>query len=133
MEIARSYLDKDGKPVSGLVNVGDVIEAVITVRAFDDRTIKNVAIVDLLPAGFALEPEGGEQGSTLFPEFVERREDRLVLFSDVAPQEKTFHYRLRAISKGEFQVPPPYAEAMYDLSKTAKGSAGMIQVRDETR
>ena len=133
LEIERSYHNADGEIIADAVNVGDVIEVRIKIRAHDDRMINNVAIVDLLPGGLALEPEGGEDTSTLFPEFVERREDRLIIFADVTPQEQSFNYRLRVISKGEFQVPPPYAEAMYDLSKTAKGSAGTIQVRDETR
>lgn len=133
LEIERKYFTADGAELTDAVTVGDVIEARITIRAHDDMTIKNVAIVDLLPGGLALEPESGEDSSTLFPDFVERREDRLIIFADVAPREQTYNYRLRAVSKGEYQVPPPYAEAMYDLTKTAKGVAGTIQVRDEAR
>ncbi|MEZ5814250.1 MAG: alpha-2-macroglobulin [Alphaproteobacteria bacterium] len=132
MEIERTYQTSDGKALDSPVNIGDIVEATITIRAHGDDRVENVALVDLLPAGFALEPENGsDEGSTLFPEFVERREDRLIIFTDIAPREQVFRYSLRAVSRGEFQVPPPYAEAMYDLSKKAKGRAGTIVVRDE--
>jgi hypothetical protein len=132
LEIERTYRTSDGKALEdGSVAIGDIIEATIQVRAHGDDRIENVALVDLLPAGFALEPEGSGEGSTLFPEFVERREDRLMIFTDIAPREQVFHYKLRAVTKGEFQVPPPYAEAMYNLSKKARGHTGTIMVRDE--
>jgi hypothetical protein len=132
LEVERTYQTLEGNSIGAFVNIGDIIQATIKIRAYGDRRIKNVALVDLLPGGFALETEDDSEGSTLFPEFVERREDRLIIFTDVAPHEQVFHYRLRAVSKGEFQVPPPYAEAMYDLSKKAKGHTGTIVVRDES-
>jgi len=131
LEIKRDYQTVDGKAITAPLNIGDVIEAVIKVRAYDSRTIEDVAIVDLLPGGLALEPVNENSISTLSPEHVERREDRIIIFADVRPYEQVFRYRLRAVSKGEFKVPPPYAEAMYDLSKKAKGRSSVIVVRDE--
>ena len=130
MEIERSYLDADGNPLQGDVEVGDVIEAVIKVRAHEGSAVQNVAIVDLLPGGLALEVERSASGSTLNVDFAERREDRIILFADIPAREQVYRYRLRAVSKGVFQVPPIYAEAMYDLSKKAKGKASSITVKD---
>lgn len=131
IEVARTYRMPDGSDWSGQVQMGDVIEAVITVRAHGNARVENVAIVDLLPAGLALEQDTQNAGSTLFPEFVDRREDRIIIFTDVAPAPREYHYRLRAVSKGVFEVPPPYAEAMYDLSKKARGEPGRLTVTDE--
>ncbi len=133
MEIERTYQTPDGEALDSPVNIGDIVKVTIKIRAHGDNRIENVALVDLLPGGFTLEPEDSDEGSTLFPEFVERREDRIIIFTDIAPREQVFHYSLRAVSRGEFQVPPSYAEAMYDLSKKAKGRAGAIVVRDEAQ
>lgn len=129
MEITRSYQTLDGKPVTGPLQTGDVIEALITVRAYENA-VANAAIIDLLPGALMLEP-ADVPGSTLSPAFVERREDRILIFADIATEPKTYRYRLRAVSKGAFTVPPPYAESMYDLSKRARGAAQTIRIGDD--
>lgn len=56
LEIARHYLNQDREPVKE-VKIGQTIEAVITMRAHGDRVLTNMAVVDLLPAGFEIVPE----------------------------------------------------------------------------
>ncbi len=129
MEIDRAYLDKDGKPLVGPVALGDTVEAVVTVRSHDSRAIDNVAMVDLLPGGFELEQEDGQSENTT-ADFVDRREDRIIIFDTVTPDERTYRYRMRATAKGQFTVPPPFAQAMYELTSKARGRAGGIAVVD---
>ena len=128
MEIERSYKTEKGDPLAESIAIGDVIEAEIKIRSHDNRYIQNVAIVDLLPGG--LELEQGDVKDTGGMEAVDRREDRVIAFSNIGPNEKTFRYRLRAVSKGTFIVPAPFAEAMYDLTTKAKGRAGTITIKD---
>jgi uncharacterized repeat protein (TIGR01451 family) len=56
LEIKHIYQDADKKPVT-TVNVGDVIEVVITMRSHDNKSLSNMAFVDLIPAGFEIVPE----------------------------------------------------------------------------
>ena len=130
MEITRTYHDADGKPVDGPVKTGDVITAEITVRAHGDEAIENVAVVDLLPGGFELEPEDEQISSTMAAAFTERREDRIITFGIVDVEPTTVKYRLRAVSRGTYTVPPPYAEAMYDITAKVHGTAGTLTVED---
>jgi uncharacterized protein YfaS (alpha-2-macroglobulin family) len=130
IEVERTYQTLDGKLLTESVAIGDVIEAVIKIRSHDGQSIENVAIVDLLPGGFELETEGVGTGSSFTPVFVDKREDRIIIFGTVDDTEKTFLYRMRAVAKGQFVAPAPFAEAMYDLTVRAKGQAGEIAVTD---
>lgn len=56
LEIGRQYLDAAHQPVKE-VNIGDVIDVVVTMRAHDNRTLSNMAMVELLPSGFETVPE----------------------------------------------------------------------------
>ena len=49
-------------------------------------------------------------------EHVDLRDDRLVLYGSVTRSAGTFVYRVRATNAGTFQVPPAFAEGMYDRS-----------------
>ena len=72
-------------------------------------------------------------GSTLQPQHVEVREDRVVLYADATAEVREFRYRVRANNVGAFSVPPVYAESMYDRGVYAQGGpAGRLQVAAPT-
>jgi len=56
LEIKRDYLNADHKPVTD-VKIGDTVIVVVTMRAHDNKTLENMAMVDLLPSGFEVVPE----------------------------------------------------------------------------
>jgi uncharacterized protein YfaS (alpha-2-macroglobulin family) len=130
LNIERAYTKPDGTPLDKEVHTGDIVDAAITVSAQGGKSIANVAIVDLLPGGFELDLDDNGDGSTFRPHYVDKREDRILVFGDVGPSEQTFHYRMRATAQGTFTVPPPYAEAMYDRTTRARGHAGTVTVTD---
>ncbi|HQQ74668.1 MAG TPA: hypothetical protein PK031_05910, partial [Pseudomonadales bacterium] len=66
--------------------------------------------------------------STWYPEFVDVRDDRLVLYGTLSRDVQTFVYRVRAINAGKFQGPPPYAEAMYEPTLQARGKASSLEI-----
>jgi hypothetical protein len=70
----------------------------------------------------------GTNASTWQPEFVDIREDRVVLFGTVGPKAREFVYRIKATNKGTYAVPSLYAESMYDRSMKARGVPGKITV-----
>ena len=71
---------------------------------------------------------GGTKSAMLAPDHAERREDRMLLFTSVGTGDGVFAYRARAVTRGEFTLPPLHAEAMYDPRLSATGAAGRMVV-----
>ena len=170
IEISKQYRSASGDEIKE-IKMGDELFVHIQARTLDDKTYPEVAIVDLIPAGFEIIAENhnpviegggmsgeGEEGfdepyeyeegafmklllpkvyaqskTTLQPmetQFVEAREDRMILYVTVTPDLKEFSYRMKAISKGRFQVPPAFAEGMYNRELQFLGSKSVIDVKN---
>ncbi|MBQ8173649.1 MAG: alpha-2-macroglobulin family protein, partial [Mailhella sp.] len=129
IEIKRVYLDSKGNPVQN-VNQGEELTVKITVRAMKPR-IENCVINDLLPGGFEMViPRDNEaQNLPAGVKHTNRREDRMLIFADLTNQPLTFTYRIRAVNRGLFTVPPIQAEAMYDQSLYGHGASESVEVR----
>ena len=109
----------------------------VRIRAIDSHrpTIGNIAIVDMLPSGFELSYDRAESGTigegSLRVDFVEPREDRVLIFCTAESSVRDFTYTIRAVNKGRFAVPPVLAESMYDRKVwTQHPSEGYIVVGD---
>ena len=174
LEIVREFLGDDEKPIKKTI-LGDEISVRIRVRALHEL-VWNVAIVDLLPAGFEVvmqpasqaqpndvgenegeresesegEGEGEGQGedyestpigaggpglltialpgSNLALDYVDVREDRVVLYGAVGKQMSTFLYKIKATNAGKVVTPAIHAESMYDRSVQARGEPGNLIV-----
>jgi len=181
LEIVHELLGADDKPIQK-VGLGDEISVRIRVRALQEL-VWNVAIVDLLPAGFEVvmqtasqdeggaesgdhgqpnettstegeenegqgegesESESGEEaptggggpglltialpGSDFAVDYVDVREDRVVLYGSVGKEMSTFIYKIKATNAGKVVTPAIHAESMYDRSVRARGEPGTIIV-----
>ncbi len=137
LQVRRRYLSEDGEPIEeGVFNHGAMIVAEISVKALT-ANLENVAVVDMLPAGFEIENPRLESRAGIpwlskkrfKPDYVDIRDDRLIFFGKFPRRkEQKFHYALRAVTQGEFVLPPVTAEAMYDPSKSSVASSGRISV-----
>jgi uncharacterized protein YfaS (alpha-2-macroglobulin family) len=133
----------------GAIQVGQELTVRLRLRSTDQRHHQQVAVIDLLPGGFVVErdslprepqfgilpmprpapeaniypPPGGWQ-----PDYVDIREDRVLLYGSFGPELSTIEYRVRATAAGQFSVPPAYAEAMYDRRVRAAGLPGSLVV-----
>jgi alpha-2-macroglobulin len=129
LEVYRELLDKAGKPVTS-TQLGDVITVRLRVRSLRSESVTNVAVVDLLPGGFEV------VGSSLSPgistingvDYVEVREDRAVFFATVPTEVLEITYQIKSCNRGNFVVPPVFAESMYDRNVKARGLGGKISV-----
>ncbi|MCK5742322.1 MAG: hypothetical protein KAH48_08895, partial [Chlorobi bacterium] len=89
-----------------------------------NRSAENIAINDLIPAGFEIENprltdknrlENDKNLSYFKPDHIDIRDDRLILFGKLsASAERNYSYLLRAVNQGVFYLPPISADAMYD-------------------
>ena len=52
----------------------------------------------------------------------------MILFADLGTDTATFTYRIRAVNRGVYAVPPVQGEAMYRRSVHAFSSGGSITV-----
>ncbi|BCU76156.1 alpha-2-macroglobulin [Luteolibacter sp. LG18] len=122
------------KPVdtSHPVRPGDSIAVTLRVRNLSTRSLTNVAVVDLLPAGF--EVVAGDlksgAGTVAGTTFAELREDRSLFYLDLGGNgEWSVSYRMKAVSPGSFVVPPAMAEDMYDRGRHGLSEPTRIEVK----
>ena len=108
IEVYREFLGENGQPISS-ARLGDTVLIKLAFRSLDNRTFRDVALVDLLPAGLeadiaSIRASGND--SAWRPDYIDIREDRLVIFGTVTNTLGSFTYRTRAINTGRFVVPP---------------------------
>lgn len=61
-------------------------------------------------------------------EFVDYRDDRVVIYASLNRDVTEFRYKLKAINRGQFVVPPCFGEFMYDRQIQYRGMAQKITV-----
>lgn len=138
LEVFREFRDANGDVITK-TKLGEEIKVHLKIRSIDKGTYSNVAIVDLLPGGFevVISPTARSGDTTSFadsgmsswkPDYVDIREDRVVLYGTVGPDVKEFVYRIKATNKGKYAVPPIFAEAMYDRAAQARALGAKIVV-----
>lgn len=131
LEVIRDLLGADGNPAT-LIATGESITVRIRVRNLGDHNLSDIAVMDLLPGGFEVEPGNLVPGRSTMPgaEFTEVREDRNVFFTSLtAGGMVEFSYRIKPVCAGSFQVPPIFAECMYDRGIHARAGGGAIEVK----
>jgi uncharacterized protein YfaS (alpha-2-macroglobulin family) len=130
LDVFREILDADGKPMEKL-KVGEGVLVRLRLRNISPESLHNLAVLDLLPGSFELEPDGLRPGRGTVPgaDFVDVREDRNIFFCSLAKGEaKTFAYRIKPIAAGSYVIPPIFAEAMYDRAVNARDGGGRVEV-----
>ncbi len=140
LEVSRDYLTLEQQPL-GKVKVGDEFLVRLRLRATDMDKLQQVVVIDLLPGGVEpvyrdkddsfdgwQPPVGMAQHSDWSPQWLNVREDRLVLYGTAWRDAKTFVYKVRATNVGQFQVPPAYAEGLYDPLVQAQGPSGELVI-----
>ena len=136
MRVRRTFFDRQGREVRTF-SQNDLVVVRITVEAQNDRKIENVAITDMLPAGFEIENtrlnempkmEWIKEPST--PDYTDIRDDRINIFTSVTAKRKDFYYMVRAVSPGTYQLGPVQADAMYDGNYHSYNGAGVIKISE---
>jgi uncharacterized protein YfaS (alpha-2-macroglobulin family) len=155
VEILREFLDAKGNPVAR-VTVGEEFLVRLRVRATTRDRQPQIAIVDLLPGGVepvlelqapadsstpgvdpatqrqagasASLPVGVPGKSDWVPSHVDVREDRLIIYGDATKDAGTFVYRVRANNAGTYQVPPAFAEGMYNRAIAGLSRGATLEV-----
>ncbi len=115
LNISRRFLSMDGRPLKR-ARVGDLLLMEVTVSG--DAPYDNAAVELPLPAGLEAEIVRGEEETlpvknSFSPDYTDIRDDRVVLFGRVSPSPRRFYIMLRAVTPGEFFLPPARVSLMY--------------------
>jgi uncharacterized protein YfaS (alpha-2-macroglobulin family) len=73
-------------------------------------------------------PVGVPESSNWTPSHLDLRDDRLILYGDATKTIGTFVYRARATNAGVFQVPPAFAEGMYNRTFVALSKGATLEI-----
>lgn len=136
IKVRRKYYTREGVlNNTNKFKQGDLVVCEISLSS-GIRAVNNLAISDLVPAGFEIEnPRLSESTSlnwikkTLYPEYMDVRDDRIVLFTGIgAGDTRKFYYMLRVVNAGKFRLAPIGAEAMYSPEFRSYNGAQTLMV-----
>jgi hypothetical protein len=63
-------------------------------------------------------------------DYVDVREDRAVFYATVSGNALEINYQIKSSNRGEFTVPPIFAESMYERNIKGRGVGGKISVTE---
>ncbi|MBC8349262.1 MAG: hypothetical protein H8E24_11695 [Verrucomicrobia bacterium] len=134
-KVLRDWKEEGGDPVK--VEIGDLVWVEVKLQTLDVEA-DNVAVVDALPGGFAVENPRlatsamrSPSEPTLFtsqPDSSQFLDDRVILFASAKHRPQVFRYAIRAVAGGEFLLPPVQDSCMYDESQRSLGGMGSVKV-----
>jgi hypothetical protein len=136
LRVRRQFFDRLGNAASlDGIKQNSLLIVKLTVQS-DINDLENVAISDLLPAGFEIEnPRLAENSQYSFtsdadqPVYVDIRDDRINYYTNFEnDREKKFYYLVRAVTRGEFNYAPVVGEAMYDADYYSASGGGKVRI-----
>lgn len=128
LELVRDYLDSDGKLVTQ-AKQGDELTVRLRLRSTDGQWHNNIALIDLLPAGFSIVRSSvARQSGPWRADYVDIREDRLVYYASFGSQMTELSYKVKLTAAGNFTLPTAQAQSMYDPAVHASTAAGRFVV-----
>ena len=136
LAVRRRFLRPDGSArPPGAFRQGETLLVELELDA--QRRLANVVVVDPLPAGLEIEnprfanaakSRAATAHKRLRPQGYEMRDDRFLLFVNAPAGKSRYRYLARAVTEGEYVLPPVAAECMYDSSVRSVHGRGRIEV-----
>jgi uncharacterized repeat protein (TIGR01451 family) len=122
LKARKSFFNRFGQPVNpSNVKQGELIAVKLTIQNSEHSRVENIALTDILPAGFEIENSRiGEVADMSWikdqatEEYLDVRDDRITFFTSADENVKSFYYLVRAVSTGTFKMGPVSADAMYN-------------------
>ncbi len=125
MEVQKTIYNQKGEEVTS-AKLGEELTVVINCRGLQKENIRDVAIVDLLSGGFEVVSNSLNTPWTV--DTTEVREDRVIVYLTVTPQNSEIRYKVKAIASGSFTVPPTFASALYQPLVRANSATAAIRI-----
>lgn len=137
LKVRKQFYNQDGNLIKDKVfRQNDLVVVKVTVATTDGSSVENVALTDMLPAGFEIEnprltsssPAVSWIKNASTPDHFDIRDDRINLFTTASRKTKTFYYLVRAVSRGNFKMGPASADAMYNGEFYSYNGSGTIKI-----
>lgn len=130
LEVSRIYSKTPGGAAVKSFNLGDEVYVTVKLRSTKNSYIHNIALVDMLPSGLEADFNSiRENGSGWNPDNIDIREDRVIFYGTATKDVSSFTYKAKAITNGNFIVPPLFAQAMYENKVKALKPYENIEIR----
>jgi len=138
LRVRRTFLDRTGTPISPeSIQQNDLVVVKLSLASTNGATVENVVITDMLAAGLEIEnprissvPEMNWIQNNTEAQYVDIRDDRVLMFVTAQAQQRDYYYLCRAVSKGVFQLGPVSADAMYNGEYHSYSGAGILRVSE---
>ena len=128
LEVTRDYVNAEGKVVTSATQ-GEELTVRLRLRSLNNKWHSNVAVVDLLPAGFnVIRSSVPRQSGRWRADYVDIRDDRIVYYASFGPQMTELRYKVKVTAAGNFSLGQVQAESMYDNSVRASTASGRFVV-----
>lgn len=139
LALKRQFFDDAGEPVDiSSIKQGDSFYAVYQVTQEGYQWIDEVALVQILPAGWEIEnlrlvggdlPDWAGEYNLGQEEYVDIRDDRIMWFFDKHYSlSYDFIVKINAVTVGEFYLPPTLVEAMYNNDYKVTTAGQVVEV-----
>jgi uncharacterized protein YfaS (alpha-2-macroglobulin family) len=135
--IRREFFDMNGAPLDASSLDQGTLAAVKLTLDTQGRDLDNIAIEELVPAGWEI--ENPALATSQKPDWIQEksdwcihrdiRDDRLVLFTGGVTGKQSFYYAARAVTPGKYVLPAATAACMYDPEIRSVNGRMMIQVK----
>jgi uncharacterized repeat protein (TIGR01451 family) len=138
LKVRRQMFNRNGQIVKNLTfKQNELVIIKISVQNNSLINLNNIAISDILPAGFEIEnpritmvPNTDWIKDSSEPDFMDFRDDRVNYFANIDKgKQVNYYYIVRAVAKGNFKMGPVSAEAMYNSEYHSYWGAGSITVK----
>ncbi|GHS90587.1 hypothetical protein AGMMS49957_16910 [Synergistales bacterium] len=133
MSVDYIWSDRDGAVLPKNEPLAQGTEVVVTLVITPSLPISDVAVSCLLPSGFEIENPRllGTGESEPYGLRRDMRDDRMLFFiNNIISGPRIVRFRVRAVTKGAFVIPPVAAEGMYDAGVRFIGnSEGSVVIR----
>lgn len=137
IKVRKEFYDRYGHQLTSLnFKQNDLVIVRLNIESSYNRSIDNVVITDMLPAGFEIEnPRLKEvpgmdwikDAST--PTASDYRDDRVNLFTDLyTGRPQHYYYAVRCVSPGAFIMGPVMADAMYAGEYHSYNGGGVVRI-----
>jgi hypothetical protein len=136
IKIRRQFFDRYGRKLeNNTFKQNDLIIVQLTLERLYSGDVENIAVTDILPAGFEIENPRTKEipgmewiKDASVPTELDVRDDRINLFVDLMSNRQVYYYALRAVSPGTYVLGPVGADAMYNGEYHSYHGSGTVNV-----
>ncbi|HMZ87954.1 MAG TPA: alpha-2-macroglobulin [Chitinophagales bacterium] len=137
LRVRKSFFNRWGQPID-LKNIhqNDLVVVKISLVSATGTYVENIAITDILPAGFEIENDRLRATNSMpwiqnqsEAQHEDIRDDRILLYTDATAKEKYFYYTVRAVTTGTFKMGPIMADAMYNEEYHSYNGGGWVTIK----